>query len=607
MAIVPVNRVTLYGIADHKQAVLDGLQDLGCAHLVNLTPGTGDGQPSPGYSVEAHKALQYLQTCPTQRRQVRDPRHFDFAAVEREVLAIRRREQELNDECDFVRTAIEAVKPWGDFRLPPEDEPGAFRLWFYVVPHRRMDAVREAGLVWEAVARDERFDYVVVIQPDRPQNMPVSPVELDPRSLSELTDHLQDMELELERLHSRRIELTRWSLLFTQAMAKADDRAVREHAGHQTLEDSGVFAVQGWAPRGAVPRMAEFAKEHGLAISVDEPTREDHPPTLLANPEPLAGGEGTVTFYMTPGYHTWDPSLVVFFSFAVFFAMIFSDAGYGLLLGMVLTCTWRKLGSTRSGIRMRNLLLALVLASIGYGVIVGSYFGVNPEDMREPMGPVLAPLKVLDATNTNQMMLLTITVGAFHLILANLVTAWRFRRSSSFSFLAPVGWAAMILGGLIAGTKMDSQDPLGMTLLVGGVTLLIGGAGAVLFFTSDRPISFRPLDLLLRILDGFKNLTNVSKAFGDVLSYLRLFALGLASSVLAQTFNEIAAGMTDKLRGLGLLAAILVLVLGHGLNFVLAVVGGVVHGLRLNCIEFFNWSLPDEGYPFQAFCKKASQ
>ena len=92
-----------------------------------------------------------------------------------------------------------------------------------------------------------------------------------------------------------------------------------------------------------------------------------------------------------------------------------------------------------------------------------------------------------------------------------------------------------------------------------------------------------------------------------MLSYLRLFTLGLASSQLAATFNEIAGETIDKLPGIGLLAAILILVVGHGLNFLLAVIGGVVHGLRLNCIEFFNWSLPEEGYPFQAFCKKASQ
>jgi len=595
MAIVPVSKVTLYGIADHKQAVLEGLQELGCAHLVNLRPGTDEVRPNPAYSVEAHQALQYLQACPAQRRQVRNPKDFDFAAVEREALEIRGREQELNDECDFIVKAIEAVEPWGDFNLPPEHECDGLRFWFYVVPHRRMKAVEESGLVWQAVARDERFDYVVVVHPDQPQNMPVSPENLDPRPLSQLTRRLKEIELELERLHWRRAALTRWCLLFAQAMAEADDRAVLEHAGLQTLDDSGVFAVQGWAPREAVRQVNQFAKEHGLAIIVEDPGPDDNPPTLLSNPEPLAGGEGTVTFYMTPGYHTWDPSIVVFFSFAVFFAMIFADAGYGALLGAVLLVVWRKLGRTRNGVRMRNLVLALVFASIAYGAMVGSYFGVSP-----PEGSIRDHLRILDANNMNQMMLLTIAVGAFHLILANLVTAWRFRRSPSF--LAPVGWAAMILGGLIAGTKMSVEDPLSMTLLV-------GGAVAILFFSSNRPVSLRrPLDLLWRVLEGFKNLTNVSKAFGDVLSYLRLFALGLASSVLAATFNDIAdriAGSPPY--GIRLLAAILVLLLGHGLNFVLAVVGGVVHGLRLNCIEFFNWSLPDEGYPFQPFCKKASQ
>ena len=201
------------------------------------------------------------------------------------------------------------------------------------------------------------------------------------------------------------------------------------------------------------------------------------------------------------------------------------------------------------------------------------------------------------------MMRLSIVIGALHLVLANLVTAWRLR--GSLRALAPLGWVAMILGGLIAGFEMVGDDPEGLLLPI-DIALLVGGAGAILLFSSQRPLAFgRIKDLGRRLLDGLIGLTGISKAFGDVLSYLRLFALGLASSQLAATFNEIA-GTTAKLRGVGLLAAALILVLGHGLNFALAVMGGVVHGLRLNCIEFFNWSLPEEGYPFQAFCKKAS-
>ena len=101
-----------------------------------------------------------------------------------------------------------------------------------------------------------------------------------------------------------------------------------------------------------------------------------------------------------------------------------------------------------------------------------------------------------------------------------------------------------------------------------------------------------------------KVMANVTKIFGDVLSYLRLFALGLASASLAITFNQLAADVGDALPGIGFLLHILILLAGHLLNFVLTVVSGVIHGLRLNLIEFYNWSLADEGYPFQPFSKQ---
>lgn len=130
------------------------------------------------------------------------------------------------------------------------------------------------------------------------------------------------------------------------------------------------------------------------------------------------------------------------------------------------------------------------------------------------------------------------------------------------------------------------------------------GAATVLLFSSDQPLSFSLGSLARRLLDGIMQFANISKAFGDILSYLRLFALGLASAQLAITFNGLAAD-ASRSGGIGLLAAILILVVGHVINFLLGILGGVVHGLRLNCIEFFNWSLTDEGYTFQPFKKKA--
>jgi V/A-type H+-transporting ATPase subunit I len=111
---------------------------------------------------------------------------------------------------------------------------------------------------------------------------------------------------------------------------------------------------------------------------------------------------------------------------------------------------------------------------------------------------------------------------------------------------------------------------------------------------------------LLRLLDGLRALTGVTRVFGDVLSYLRLFALGLASASLALTFNDLAR-QAGQVQGLGLLFAILILFVGHLLNLLLALMSGVVHGLRLNYIEFYNWALSGEGYAFKPFRKKEAR
>jgi V/A-type H+-transporting ATPase subunit I len=109
---------------------------------------------------------------------------------------------------------------------------------------------------------------------------------------------------------------------------------------------------------------------------------------------------------------------------------------------------------------------------------------------------------------------------------------------------------------------------------------------------------------LLRIMDGIFSLKGLLNVFGDVLSYMRLFALGLASASLAMTFNDLAKDAYTSIAGGGLLIAILILLIGHGLNLILSLMSGVVHGLRLNYIEFYNWGQTEEGTPFQTFARK---
>jgi V/A-type H+-transporting ATPase subunit I len=127
--------------------------------------------------------------------------------------------------------------------------------------------------------------------------------------------------------------------------------------------------------------------------------------------------------------------------------------------------------------------------------------------------------------------------------------------------------------------------------------LLTGGLIMVFLFSSESKNIFK------RIIDGLLGLTKISTAFGDVLSYLRIFALGLASASLGITFNQLSIQVIDAMPTLGYVMAFIILILGQAINFGLGIMSGVVHGLRLNVIEFFNWSISDEGYPFNAFKK----
>jgi V/A-type H+-transporting ATPase subunit I len=273
-------------------------------------------------------------------------------------------------------------------------------------------------------------------------------------------------------------------------------------------------------------------------------------------------------------------------SFALFFGMILADAGYAMMLAAAVGLVWRPLGRSPALQRFRLLLLVLAAVSAAFGMVTGSYFGIAP-----PAGTALSRLRLIDTSNMLAMMELAIGVGVLHIVLANFIVA---RQERGLRRIAPIGWILGLLGG--PALYLGEMHAVG-GLLWAGYAFIAAGLVAIAGYSGvGRP----PLG---RAIDGLLALVKVPAAFGDVLSYFRLFALGYAGTSLAVAFNRLAADVAGQVPGFGLLLAGFILVLGHGLNFVLGVAGGFVHGLRLNFIEFFNWSLSAEGRPFRAFKK----
>ena len=587
MSIKRLRKVTLLGFSADKRRVLDDLQTLGCLHMIPL--GEADS-PRAGHSQSQHaaEALRFLLESPQLRRQARDTSSFDALEVEQEALELKRRLQDLHDERDFLVNRIKDLEPWGNFKFPSVEGLDYLRFWFYLVPNYRLREVAQTGLNWEVVHRDSRYCYVVVISSDEPEGMPVKRTHTGAKPLGELEDRLDAVELAIEDAEAARSSLTRWCTAFASSIDRLEDLAALGQASRQTLDIDPVFGLQAWAPKERVEELYAYADRHGLVIDVNKPARGETPPTLLANEPALSGGQDLVTFYMTPGYWTWDPSVAVFMFFCMFFGMILADVGYGVILGLIGLVYWKRMGEGPTGRRLRILLACLVGATVIYGAMVGSYFGVAPET-----GSLLARLQVFDLFDAPTMMLLSIGVGAVHVAVANLAEAWRLRRTSAA--LAPLGWVFIVLGGLALYLAFDAGRE---TLVEASIAVMVLGLALAVLFTGAGQ------SLMNRVLQGLLSVTKLTNAFGDVMSYLRLFALGLATASLAAAFNDMAAEARATETGLGVLVAGLVLIIGHSLNFVLGLMSAVVHGLRLNVIEFFNWGVTEEGYLYQPFNRK---
>lgn len=588
MSIVPLARVTLCGLLGERDAMLRDLQTLGVAHLLS-SGGADDARAAtaPASASSAREALHYLRGAANRWHQVHDPQGFDPRAVEERALAIRRQTRDLEDERLRLERRIRDLEPWGDFALL---DPASIehRLWFYRVPNHQLPSV-PAGLVWQAVHRDEQGCYVVVISPEEPVDMPVARTHTGSRRLSDLRRRLESLQVEIDALQAERDREARWCDLFAASLDHLEDEAEFVRAQRLAAEDAPLFVLHAWVPEHALADLQRLAARRAVAVLARRPAPGDDPPTQLANQGLDAAGQDLLSFFMVPHYSGWDPSRSVFWFFCAFFALMLSDAGYATLLAVALGLGWRHLGRSELGLRLRGLALVAVSLALAWGIAVGSYFGVSA-----PAHSLPGRLVVFDTSDLDAWLKLAVLAGVVQIAFASLGLAasagtWRAR-------IAPLGWLVVVAGGCIAWLTHDSR-----TLPAAAPTaaaLALAGLSAVAVFASERRGLFN------RAVDGLLALTRVVGLFGDVLSYLRLFALAIAGAALARAFNALSTSLELPVPGLGELAAVFILVFGHALNLGLSVASAVVHSLRLNLIEYLHWSLEDEGHPFRPFLRK---
>lgn len=597
MSIARLKKISVVGRQADKHRVMDMLQTLGVVHLLPLSaPESHPEKVVSREAEEAYKALRFLAVVPGPRRQMQNDPGFDVTDFVAKTLALRADLITARDRREALVARLAKMRKWGRFTLPEPGALGGQLLWFYEVPVKERASLWDVPLPWKIVGADHKTLFVVVVSPQEPQDslLPVPRMHLGSRTLAELEQDLERAELEIEELMAKRHADTRYLTLLRAQLSAAESAAEMAYALTLVRDDPELFALQGWVPDDRLNEVRDICADQGLAMLAQEPDRDETPPTLLEQPQEEAAGVSLAMFYQVPDYRGWDPTILLLLSFTLFFAMILADAGYGLILLCAALIFWRRLDHSVQARSWRRLWLVLSGATIVYGMLVGSYFGAAPRDDAR----VLNSFAVLDLNDFATMMRLSILVGVLHLALAH---AMAFRANPAATRWANLAWIGILIGSFAIWLSGQTGP-----WFVIGAGLATAGLVGLILFSSARPVN-RPLDWVWRLFDGVTKLSGLMGMFGDVLSYMRLFALGLASASLAITFNDLAFGAMSSRSGLGILGGLLILLIGHALNLGLGLMSGVVHGLRLNYIEFYKWGLPEEGIAFRAFARREVQ
>lgn len=387
------------------------------------------------------------------------------------------------------------------------------------------------------------------------------------QSLSLLKSRLSGNTHDIELIKSEIIESDCFYEDLSEILKKLEKEIEFQQVLHGMSKEGAISYVTGYIPADRKELLMAEARNSKWGIVISDPTAEDSVPTLLRNPrwvsmiEPVLGLLG-----LTPGYRELDVSMLFLIFFSIFFGILIGDAGYGLvymLLTLLLTIWLYKTMKLNAEMKtMVSLFYLLGSCAIIWGVLTGTFFG---QGWLQPLVPQL--------NNAAFMETFCFFLGALHLSIAH---SWRaLLKFPSLTALADVGyicilWTAFFLARtLILGESFPS---FGIWLVVTGIVLVI-------LFTSPQARVLRGIGegLGTMALSFMNNIT-------DVISYVRLFAVGLASLAIAETTNTLASGFGNGI--FALVAGIVILIIGHGLNIILGIISVLVHGVRLNVLEF---------------------
>ena len=641
--IVPMKKVSLVVLNNERKDALLQLKKVGVVHLEQIDGSSEQLSLYKEASNNAVAANAILSDIKVAKKKsfssaVKTLSNDEVVAKCKHVIDISDKKKKLLEEIASDAAEIERFANWGQVDIDDfaylKEKGISFKM--YEIPEDKYGLIDEkvTTICVNRIKKIVRF-LLIDASEDRPEGLPPEAFEVPMPVLStkDLAKRVEDNETEIskieEELKSETVYISQIQDFKSNLESDIQFETIYSGMGQENSGKTTDLAwLTGYVPIDSFDKLKDCVTKNSWAMAASDPTEEDNVPTKLKNNKfvsliyPLTDFLGTV-----PGYHEYDISGWFLLFFCVFFGMIFGDGGYGLLVTIAsLVLVLKSLFQKKSVSPLMGLLLLLGLSTVAWGTVTCTWFGLKPEQLPAWLTSLsITPISnaagsdyrlylpwntEVGLTTGQNLQIFCFTLAFLQLSVAHLKGMARNRKS--LKVLGEFGSLLQIWGMFYVVLSMvvsSALFPLGLVvnnIPVGTIAIaLVGGGFALSFIFSNYEGNIGA-----SILESCKNiisvLLGVVNVFSDIVSYIRLWAVGLAGSAISNTVNEMAGPLLGH--AITFIAFVALIAFGHGLNMVLNLLSVIVHGVRLNTLEFsthlgMSWS----GFKYNPFAEKENK
>lgn len=546
----------------------------------------------------------------------------DIQVVQTEYAQFATDRNALSLDLNTLEQEYAQLSPWGkiDWDGVAKIEEAGYDVAFYSTTFLSEDDQRAFNLIEVGESGSRRL-FVAVNPKEALLDVMAEKINLPRKDVDALSQEIEDQKVKIRALDEKKKAYAAAHLQdVLRALAQLQDSINLEQVKLNTgaEADQHVCLLEGFCPTDKSEALNKMLDEQGVWYTCHEATIEDKAPVKLINNKLVSLFEALTRMYGLPSATDVDPTAILSIFFTLFFAICIADAGYGVilvLLSLIDIKSGGKIGKVLFGINFK-LVLVLGIACIFMGAILGTAFGIPlheqswvPQGLKDCMLVGTFP-----GTTYDIQMVSSLLVGIFHISLAMTVNALNVTRHRGFvACLGTWGWWLAFVGSSTVGA-LAMCGVISSAMLIPILYGLLGVAAVCIYLLNNvERLKTKPvLGLLLNPLVGLYDTYNMASGLmGDILSYIRLFALGMAGGMLGATFNNLGGMIlegekTPVMLAVSVLGFVLIILIGHVLNIAMSCLSAFVHPLRLSFVEYFkNAGYEGKGVEYRPFAKAA--